>query len=39
MMAVFDSVGAAGQAVADIIAAGLVPAGMEIMDRFAIEGG
>ena len=37
MMAVFDSVGAAGQAVADIIAAGLVPAGMEIMDRFAIE--
>jgi glycolate oxidase len=37
MMAVFDSVEAAGQAVADIIAAGLIPAGMEIMDRFSIE--
>jgi glycolate oxidase len=37
MMAVFDSVEQAGQAVADIIAAGMVPAGMEIMDRLSIE--
>ncbi len=37
MMAVFDSVEAAGQAVAHIIAAGMVPAGMEIMDRLSIE--
>ena len=37
MMAVYDSVEMAGQAVADIIAAGMVPAGMEIMDRLAIE--
>ena len=37
MMAVYDSVEAAGQAVADVIAAGMVPAGMEIMDRLAIE--
>ena len=37
MMAVYDSVETAAQAVADIIAAGMVPAGMEIMDRLAIE--
>ena len=37
MMAVFDSVEEAGQAVADIIGAGLIPAGLEIMDRFSIE--
>ena len=37
MMAVFNSVGGAGQAVADIIAAGVVPAGMEIMDQLSIE--
>ena len=37
MMAVFDTVEGAGQAVAGIIAAGMVPAGMEIMDRLAIE--
>jgi glycolate oxidase len=37
MMAVYDSVETAGQAVAQIIAAGLVPAGLEIMDRLAIE--
>ena len=36
-MAVFDAVEDAGQAVARIIAAGMVPAGMEIMDRFTIE--
>ena len=37
LMAVFDSVEAAGQAVAQVIAAGMVPAGMEIMDRLSIE--
>ena len=37
MMAVFDSVEAAGAAVAEIIAAGMVPAGMEIMDQLSIE--
>lgn len=37
MMAVYDSVEAAGQAVAEIIAAGMVPAGMEIMDQLSIE--
>jgi glycolate oxidase len=36
-MAVFESVEAAGGAVADIIGAGIVPAGMEIMDRLSIE--
>ncbi len=36
-MAVFNSVEGAGQAVADIIAAGMVPAGMEIMDQLSIE--
>ncbi len=37
LMAVFDSVSAAGAAVAAIIGSGLVPAGMEIMDRLSIE--
>lgn len=37
VLAVFDTVEASGQAVADVIAAGMVPAGMEIMDRLAIE--
>ena len=37
MMAVFSRVETAGQAVAAIIAAGMVPAGMEIMDRLSIE--
>ena len=37
MMAVYDSVEAAGQSVAEIIAAGMVPAGMEIMDQLSIE--
>src|SRR5208282_3555667 len=36
LLAVFKTVEAAGQAVADIIAAGMVPAGMEIMDHLAI---
>jgi glycolate oxidase len=33
----FMSVEAAGQTVADIIAAGIIPAGMEIMDNFTIN--
>ena len=37
LMAVFDTVEEAGQGVADIIAAGMVPGGMEIMDKLAIE--
>ena len=37
VLAVFDTVEASGQAVADVIAAGMVPAGMEIMDTLAIE--
>ena len=37
VLAVFSSVEAAGQAVADIIGAGMIPAGMEIMDKLAIE--
>lgn len=37
MMAVYDSVERAGQAVAHIIGAGMIPAGMEIMDRLSIE--
>ena len=36
LLAVFKTVEAAGQAVADIIAGGMVPAGMEIMDHLAI---
>lgn len=37
ILAVFDTVEASGMAVANIIAEGIVPAGMEIMDRLAIE--
>jgi glycolate oxidase len=33
----FDSVEAGGQCVADVIAAGIIPAGMEMMDKPAIE--
>ncbi|APZ44485.1 FAD-linked oxidase C-terminal domain-containing protein [Acidihalobacter ferrooxydans] len=36
VMAAFDEVPAAGRAVGDIIAAGIVPAGLEMMDGFAI---
>jgi len=36
VLAVFDSIAAAGQAVADVIGAGMVPAGMEIMDHLSI---
>ena len=37
VLAAFDDVGKAGDAVAAIIAAGIVPAGLEMMDRKAIE--
>ena len=33
VLAVFDSLSEAGQAVADVIASGIVPAGLEMMDR------
>lgn len=36
VLAAFDSVVTAGQAVADIIAAGIIPAGLEMMDRATI---
>src|SRR5690242_12625995 len=36
MLAAFDSVVKAGEAVADIIAAGCIPAGLEMMDKLAI---
>ena len=35
VLAAFDDVGAAGQAVANVIAAGIIPAGMEMMDQSA----
>lgn len=37
VLAAFDSVERAGQAVATIIAAGIIPAGLEMMDRPAIQ--
>ena len=36
ILAAFDSIVAAGQAVADMIAAGIIPAGLELMDRATI---
>jgi glycolate oxidase len=36
LLAAFDSIDTGGQAVADIIAAGIVPAAIEMMDRLAI---
>ncbi|MFN3544629.1 MAG: FAD-linked oxidase C-terminal domain-containing protein [Thiobacillus sp.] len=36
-LAAFDDVAKAGAAVGDIIAAGVIPAGLEMMDRLAIE--
>ncbi|MDQ7011927.1 MAG: FAD-linked oxidase C-terminal domain-containing protein [Mariprofundaceae bacterium] len=36
-LAVFDDIEKAGQAVCDVIAAGIVPAGLEMMDRLAIQ--
>jgi glycolate oxidase len=37
LLADFTSIDAAGQTVADIIGAGIIPAGMEIMDNFSIN--
>ena len=37
LLAAFDSVEKAGRAVADIIAAGIIPAGLEMMDNLAIR--
>ncbi len=37
VMAGFDSVNAAGDAVGAVIAAGIIPAGLEMMDRLAIQ--
>jgi glycolate oxidase len=37
LLAAFDSIGAGGQAVSDIIAAGIIPAAVEMMDRLAIQ--
>ena len=37
MLAPFDSVPAAANAVAEIIAAGIVPGGLEMMDKLAVE--
>ncbi len=37
MLAAFDSTDAAGAAVSDIIAAGIIPAAVEMMDRLTIE--
>ncbi|MDX8381087.1 MAG: FAD-linked oxidase C-terminal domain-containing protein [Ghiorsea sp.] len=36
-MAIFDDIEKAGQAVCDVIAAGIVPAGLEMMDKLAIQ--
>lgn len=37
MMAAFPSVASSAQAVADVISAGIIPAGMEMMDKLAIS--
>ena len=37
VMAAFDTVEAAGRAVGDIIAAGIIPAGLEMMDKLSIQ--
>ena len=37
VMAAFDDIGKAGAAVGDIIAAGIIPAGLEMMDKLAIQ--
>jgi len=37
VLAAYDSLGAAGDAVARVVASGLLPGAMEIMDRLAIE--
>ncbi len=38
VLALFEDVAEASQAVSDIIAAGIIPAALEMMDRIAIEG-
>ncbi len=37
ILAAFDSMTKAGQAVADIIAAGIIPAGLELMDQLTVQ--
>jgi glycolate oxidase len=37
LLGAFDTIAAAGQTVSDIIAAGILPAAMEIMDKLSIE--
>ncbi len=37
LLIAFQTIEAAGQCVADVIAAGIIPAAMEIMDRFAMD--
>ncbi|MEO0456649.1 MAG: glycolate oxidase subunit GlcD [Cyanobacteria bacterium P01_A01_bin.114] len=37
LLADFDSIEAAGKSVSDIISAGIIPAGMEMMDNFSIN--
>jgi len=37
LLAAFNSIGAGGKAVSDIIGAGIIPAAVEMMDRLAIE--
>ena len=37
VLAAFDRMADAGQAVSDIIASGIVPAGLEMMDRYTLE--
>ena len=37
LLAAFDSISAAGQTVSDVIAAGMLPAAMEIMDRLSAQ--
>ena len=37
VMAAFDTVEAAGRAVGDIMASGIIPAGLEMMDKLAIQ--
>lgn len=37
LLIAFSSIEAAGKCVADIVAAGIIPAALEIMDRFAID--
>lgn len=37
LLAAFDTIAAAGQAVSDVIAAGMLPAAMEMMDRLSAE--